>query len=91
MLSDNKEIEGRGGGAEVRVEAEELDGCIQGKRLSTAVPLPQSEPRIVGVHLIVLAIGSRAISRCHGSVVREQIKSLQSFDIGNDLLYIHGD
>lgn len=56
---------------------------------SDPVGLPEAEPRIVGIGLVVLAIRGHAVAGTNRSAVRQQVELLQLFNLLNDLLDIH--
>ena len=51
--------------------------------------LPHPEPWVVGDHLVVTPVGSLAVGGRKGASVGSGVDTLQEFDLGNGLFYVH--
>jgi hypothetical protein len=75
--------------------AHTLDRCVfetasAGPWNSDAVPLPESEPRILGVHLIVPLVCGFTVGQMQRPSVCKRVDALQPLYFGDGLLCIHG-
>src|ERR1700747_1218310 len=56
---------------------------------TNTVPLPQFEPRAMGLLLVVPSIGSREVARSQRPLVWQTENALQTLDFGNRLFWLH--